>query len=265
MSMERQTLLVNGLESQYLVGGTGPDVVFVHGWASSARMWDGVAAALSNQVRCWALDLPGCGNSEKPAPRWYSIPHFTAHVQEFVRLMGITPLRLVGHSMGGMIVLDLASRYPDTVERVAAINPVVTGRANLRPLVHPRVTRRLLNWTLRWSPRVWQPLLAHSLSNRVNGVHQLRRRAEEFSQGTVDSLLFSGRAVVTYDVTPHLGQISAPALLLVGDQDVNVPTRESRLAARRIPNAQLHVMRGGHLVTDDRPREVAQLLAGFFL
>ena len=210
MSMERQTLLVNGLESQYLVGGTGPDVVFVHGWASSARMWGGVAAALSQQFRCWALDLPGCGNSEKPAPRWYSIPHFTAHVQEFVRLMGITPLRLVGHSMGGMIVLDLASRYPDTVEKVAAINPVVTGRANLRPLVHPRVTRRLLNWTLRLSPRVWQPILAHSLSSRVSGVHHIRRRTEEFSQGTVDSLLFSGRAVVSYDVSPRPGADQRP-------------------------------------------------------
>ncbi len=261
--MEHQTVSVNGLESHYLVAGSGPDVVFVHGWASSARMWGGVLAILQHQFRCWALDLPGCGTTEKPAPGWYSIPRFTAHVQEFVRLMGIAPLRLVGHSMGGMIVLDLASRYPETVERVAAINPVVTGRANLRPLAHPKVTRRLLNWTLRLSPRVWQPILAHSLTSRVNGVHHIRRRSEEFSQGTVDSLLFSGRAVVSYDVSPRLEQISAPALILVGDQDVNVPTREGRLADRRIPNARLHVLRGGHLITDDRPRDVARLLAEF--
>ena len=262
--MESQIVRVNGLESQYVVSGAGPDIVFVHGWASSARMWAGVTAILSRQFRCWALDLPGCGCSEKPAPGWYSIPQFSAHVQEFARMMGIERLRLVGHSMGGMIVLDVASRFPDRVEKVAAINPVVTGRANLRPLANPKLTRRLLNWTLRWSPRVWQPLLASSLSSRVNGVPHLRRRAEEFSQGTADSLLFTGRAVVSYDLTPRLEQISAPALLLIGDQDVNVPARESRLAAQRIPNAQLHVLRGGHLVTDDKPREVAGLLAEFF-
>jgi pimeloyl-ACP methyl ester carboxylesterase len=261
--MEQKTLLVNGLESNYLVGGTGPDVVFVHGWASSARMWGGVLASLSQQFRCWALDLPGCGCSEKPAPGWYSIPRFTAHVQEFARLMDIAPLRLVGHSMGGMIVLDLASRFPASVARVAAINPVVTGRASLRPLAHPKMTRRLLNWTLRLSPRVWQPILAHSLSSRVNGVHHIRRRTEEFSQGTVDSLLFSGRAVVSYDVSSHLENITAPALIVVGNQDVNVPTREGRLADRQIPNSKLRVLRGGHLITDDRPREVAQLLANF--
>ncbi|MEP7355849.1 MAG: alpha/beta hydrolase [Anaerolineales bacterium] len=261
--MERQTVVVNGLESHYLVGGSGPDVIFVHGWASSARMWGGVLATLSHQFRCWALDLPGCGQTEKPAPRWYSIPHFTAHVQEFARLMGITPLRLVGHSMGGMIVLDLAGRFPDSVARVAAINPVVTGRANLRPLAHPKVTRRLLNWTLRLSPRVWQPILASPLSSRVSGVHHIRRRTEEFSQGTADSLLFSGRAVVTYDLSPHLAEISAPAMIVIGDRDVNVPSGEARLADRRIPNCKLHVLRGGHMIADDRPRDVARLLGEF--
>jgi pimeloyl-ACP methyl ester carboxylesterase len=60
-----------------------------------------------------------------------------------------------------------------------------------------------------------------------------------------------------------LEQISAPALIVVGDQDLNVPTREGRLADRRILNSKLHVLRGGHLITDDRPRDVARLLAEF--
>ena len=268
--MEHKTVVVNGLASHYQVAGAGPDVIFVHGWASSRRMWNGLWGHLASQYRCWALDLPGCGDSEKPTPGWYSIPHFSAYVLEFARLQGIERLRLVGHSMGGMIALDLAGRYPESVERLVAINPVVTGRANLRPLAHPGLTRSLLGWVLKLSPLVMQPLLAYSLGSRVGRVqpiqrrfHPIQRRAEEFNKGTVDSLIFSGRAVVDHDVSPLLERITAPALVLLGDQDANVPASEGRHAARRIPNGQLHIMRAGHMVTDDRPADVAHLLAGF--
>ena len=261
--MDHKTLQVNGLNIHYTLTGAGPDIIFLHGWASSARMWSGVVPHLADEYRCWALDLPGCGDSDKPAPSWYSIPHFTAMVMEFARLNELSALRLVGHSMGGMIVLDLAARHPQALERLAAVNPVVTGHANLRPFARPAYARQVLRWILRFSPAVMQPLLAHPLGNRVTGLHHIRRRTEEFSKGTAESLLSSGRAIVGYDVSPVLHRITAPTLILVGDRDVNVPMSESRLAVRRIPNARLQVMHAGHMLSDDRPLEMVQHLKRF--
>jgi hypothetical protein len=54
-------------------------------------------------------------------------------------------------------------------------------------------------------------------------------------------------------------------LILVGDQVVNVPLGEGRLADRRIPNSKLRVLHGGHMITDDRPRDVARLLGEFLV
>jgi len=260
--MEQEFQGQNGLRIRYSVVGEGPDVVFVHGWASSRRMWDHILPALAQRFRCWALDLPGFGDSDRPAPGWYSIPNFTAAVVGFVEGLGMVRPRLVGHSMGGMIALNVAGRHPQALERLVAINPVVTGRVNLRPLARPDFAHRMLAWALRLSPLVLQPL-AHPMGHRVHGLQFIRRRTEDFCRCSADTLFSSGRAVVAYDLSPVLAQIAAPTLLLVGQQDANVPPSESRFAARQIPGARLHLMRAGHLVTDDRPEKVVAQLAGF--
>lgn len=261
--MDHRTLTVNGLRVHCTVAGAGPEVVFVHGWASSRRMWAGFLPELARRFRCWTMDLPGFGDSEKPPPSWYSIPNFTATILAFVQQSGVGPVRLIGHSMGGMIALNLAARYPGEVSHLVAINPVVTGRANLRPLARPDYSKRLLDWVLRFSPLVTQPLLSHPLGHRLGGLSFVRRRTEDFAKGTAESLLSSGRAIVGYDVSPLLGRIAAQTLVIIGDKDANVPPSEGRLAAARIPAARLQLIHAGHLPTDDRPAEVLQTLQEF--
>ncbi|MCC7361122.1 MAG: alpha/beta hydrolase [Anaerolineales bacterium] len=261
--MEHRTLLVNGLRLHYTVAGAGPDIVFVHGWASSRRMWTSLLPDLSRRYRCWTLDLPGFGDSEKPAQGWYSIPNFTATLLEFMRQLGLERPRLVGHSMGGMIALNLAARHPETIARLVAINPVVTGRASLKPLARPDYSRRVLSWVLRLSPALLQPLLIHPLGHRVSGLTYFRRRNEDFVKATPDSLLSAGRAIVDYDVAPLLERVSVPALVIVGTLDPTVPPAEGRLAAARISGSRLHLMRAGHLLTDDRPVETLRVLQEF--
>lgn len=258
--MEYRTTCVNGLNLHYDVGGAGPDVIFLHGWASSAKMWAGLLPQLTTAYRCWSLDLPGFGDSDKPGASWYSIPNYTRIVAEFARQNELGPLRLVGHSMGGLIALDYGARHPAQVERLVAINPVVTGHPRLRPLARPAYVRHFFHLALRLSPVVMQPPPAHMSGSRANSLHPLRRRTEEFFKSTTDSLWSSIRAVVSYDLTPELHRINAPTLVIVGDRDSSVSTREGRLAARRVAAGSLHVMRAGHLLTDDRPAEVIQLL-----
>ena len=264
--MAAQTVTLNGIKVHYQVEGEGPDVLLIHGWASSRRMWTHVLANLSNAYRCWAVDLPGFGESDKPARGWYSIPNYTATMRAFIREAGMERARLIGHSMGGMIVLDLAATHPENVERVIALNPVVTGRrAALRPLAHWGPGPRLLDWTLRLWPRVLQPVLSHPLGESLHGgVRHIRRRAEDFTRGTTDSVWGSGRAVITYDLSPRLAHITAPALVIVGDRDHMVSTAEGRLAAERIPGARLSVLRAGHIVTDDLPGDTLRLVREFF-
>jgi pimeloyl-ACP methyl ester carboxylesterase len=254
---------VDGLLIHYSVVGQGPDVVFVHGWGASRRMWHQVTDGLADRFRCWSLDLPGCGDSDKPVDHWYTIPNFTALLRGFMLGHGLRRVRLVGDSMGGMISLNLAARHPELIERLVAINPVVTGNTHLKRLARPGTRRKVLQWLLQISPHVLEPLLTTGSALRVNGVHHIRRRTEDFFKVPPSALLSSGRAIVAYDLTPQLPRIDAPTLVIVGDWDLNVPTTEGRLAVRQIKDARLHRMRAGHMATDDRPGEVVQQLQGF--
>lgn len=258
------TANLNGLTIHYHVEGRGPDILLIHGWGSSQQMWGHFTRTLAASFRCWSLDLPGFGDSDMPASAWFSIPNYTATVQRFVEAMGLPAVRVIGHSMGGLIALDFSAEHPDRVVRLVAINPVVTGRAYLRPFAEWERGAQVLERTQRLSRRLLQPVLSHPAAEGLPaGLQPYRRRAVDFGRTTADALLNAGRAIVRYDVLPKLGRITAPTLVLLGSLDANVPNSEGHLAVAEIPGARLAVFTAGHLVTDDRPAETVQLVREF--
>jgi pimeloyl-ACP methyl ester carboxylesterase len=262
--MHESTINLQGLKIHYRMEGRGPDVILLHGWVSSQRMWAYHSARLAATHRCWSLDLPGCGDSDKPHQDWYSIPNYTAVLKDFAQAVGLRRAQIVGHSMGGMIAFDFAATHPQTVDRLVAINPVVTGRTRLRVLAPIGSSRPLVDLTLKLSPTVVKPISRPPLRRRLpEKVKSIQRRLEDFAKGTPDSIVGSGRAVVNYDVRPHLPRISAPTLVIVGEWDLVVPNSEGQLAVQQIPDSHLTVMRAGHVLTDDRPTETVQLVREF--
>ena len=91
-------------------------------------MWSLLMDDLSTRFRCWAIDLPGFADSEKPGASWYSIENYEQVINGFADQFELGRFDLIGHSMGGMIALRFAARQPTRVRRLVAINPVVTGR-----------------------------------------------------------------------------------------------------------------------------------------
>lgn len=98
-----------------------PPVVCVHGLSANCRCWDVMADALTPDYRVLAVDLRGRGLSDKPASG-YSVGH---HIQDLKCLMenlGLQRPVLMGHSLGALIVLTFAARYPDLVSGVILVD-----------------------------------------------------------------------------------------------------------------------------------------------
>jgi pimeloyl-ACP methyl ester carboxylesterase len=98
-----------------------PLLVLVHGGRDHARSWDFVAAALRDRYHVVAPDLRGHGDSAWAVGSQYAMADYLLDLNQLLRHIGIRPVILVGHSLGGAIVLQYAGTYPDRVSCVVAI------------------------------------------------------------------------------------------------------------------------------------------------
>lgn len=247
------------------VSGTGPDLVLLHGWASSRRLWRRVVPTLATAFRCWSVDLPGFGHAPDLGRRAGDVRAYSAWLRDFCDAQGIERCGLAGHSMGGALTLQFAADQPDRVRAFSAINPVVTGRVILRALDLLPQRARWMSWSHEFSQTVLGPILARpELDGLRDVIWPLQRRIEDFNVASGPTLLDTWDLLTDFDVRPQLSSVTAPGLIVLGSLDFNVPNSEGLSAAAVLANVTVARFTAGHTITDTYPRAVADLLLGFF-
>jgi pimeloyl-ACP methyl ester carboxylesterase len=119
--MELKTVQTRHVPVRYFEGGTGPDLVYLHG-AGGVTAEDPFLAALAAKHHVYAPLIPGYGDSQE-APEIRDMLDFTLHTWDVVEALGLKDPILVGHSMGGMIAAEMAAVAPNDVSRLALICP----------------------------------------------------------------------------------------------------------------------------------------------
>jgi pimeloyl-ACP methyl ester carboxylesterase len=108
---------------QYAEAGTGdPPLLFIHGWCCDHTFFQPQFDHFKSTHRVVALDLRGCGDSDKPETG-YDIPTLTDDVAALCREASIIKPVVVGHSLGGMIGVELAARHPSIPRAIVAVDP----------------------------------------------------------------------------------------------------------------------------------------------
>jgi pimeloyl-ACP methyl ester carboxylesterase len=120
-----------------------PALVLVHGGLDHARNWDWVARSLREHYHVYALDLRGHGNSAWAPGATYSIAEHILDLSVLLDIINDFPLRLIGHSLGGGIVLHYAGVYPDHVHKAVSIEGL--GAAPEVAVKGPP-SQRIRNW-----------------------------------------------------------------------------------------------------------------------
>lgn len=248
--MERHFLRLAGGILSYLVGGKGPPVVLIHGAGNRAEIWKELFPVLTEGYTLYVLDLPGHGlSSYIPCPR---IEDYSSRVLEFLEAADLRGVALVGHSMGGAIVLKTGPFS----KRVAALVLVGTG-ARLR--VNPRLLSMLkddfprgIELMARWSFPKGAP-------------QELLDEAKEMFWQSGQAVLYQDMlACDLYSAREDLGDISLPTLIVCGERDVMTPPDLSRELQRGIRGAELRLVEGaGHMVHRENGEEVARLISSF--
>ena len=238
-----------------------PPMVLTHGWGADGTEWYYAKRALAGRYRLIVWDLPGLGLSKSPDTRDWSLDKMAGDLEAVLGLAGDRPALLVGHSIGGMIMLTFCRRFPEALgSRVAGLvlvhtthtNPVKTTKMRalftalqkslLEPLCH------LMIWL---APVVWVMNLLSYLNGSLQNSNDRQTFCGTESRGQLDwvsrFLIKAWPAVLArgmlgmfrYDATETLGTITVPTLVIAGDRDETTQPDASLVMAEAIPRAQL--------------------------
>ncbi len=266
----------------YLDVGQGPPVLLLHGCPFSSFVWRMVIDRLSARYRCVAPDLLGLGDTETPAGADWSLPAQAAAVLGLLDVLGLDEVAVVGHDQGGAIAQLLAAYHPQRITRlVLADAEAYDNWPSAEELPFVRATQlpvlgRLVLWA--WSRRAlfrWALASGRAVHDRsaltdelVDGyiaanLSDRHRRAK--TRRYLGLQLDPANQRTTARVVDGLKRFDRPTLIVWGAEDVHFGPRWADRLYRDIPGAQrLEVLPGvGHLLMEERPAQLAELLDGF--
>ncbi len=275
VTAEHQTTDVDGMAIRYMAAGNGTPLLLLHALGESALDWRWVMPVLSRTHRVYAPDLPGFGDSDKPAADY--TPAFFGHfVAAFLDALSVERAAVVGNSLGGLAGLRLALSDPSRVVALGLIASAGLGREisfALRSLTLPGYGEAAMAWSttpLGSLQRAWGRVdLLFANPKRVPAVwvEEQRRLAQTpgFLKATLSTLRaqvdLGGQREVLLDRLPRL---SMPTLILWGTADKVFPARQARDAVSRLDQGRLEIIQGcGHLPHVEQPQRFATILSRF--
>jgi pimeloyl-ACP methyl ester carboxylesterase len=259
-------------EAAYRRVGTGPDVLFVHGWPVSGATFRTLLPHLAGHATCHVIDLPGAGSSRFDATTTLTVAQHIESVRRVVDILGLTGVAVVGHDSGGLIARHaLAGDH-----RVRAFGLINTEQP------------QGLTWRFRsflWARHM--PAFGRTLGWAV-GRRRIRRNPLLLGGAFTDSRLLDGefdefflrplntvparrdaavRLLKSFD-TGHVRalndihrRITVPVQLVWGEKDPFFPVARAKEMVSTFPDARLHVVKGASLFChEERPAEVAEAL-----
>jgi pimeloyl-ACP methyl ester carboxylesterase len=241
----------NGIAIHYQQEGTGPDLVLIPGLGASAYAWHGQLKGLSSMLRVTAIDPRGHGRSAKP-PGPYTMRGMADDVAACMRSAGISRAVVAGSSMASLIGVELAAAYP---ERVSALI-LVGGFAALPAAGKERMEARARTAETEGMTPLGDLVSTTALGTTTHatqpGLVGLFRHL--IASNDPAGYAASCRALVQADVTPLLGQVRCPTLILLGSEEQVAPLPAARALKAGIPHAEVAVLPGaGHLPFLEQP------------
>ncbi|MBU4434454.1 MAG: alpha/beta hydrolase [Alphaproteobacteria bacterium] len=262
--------LPGGLHVHYRDEGRreGPTLVLVHGYSASLQAWEPWVRALSSDYRVISLDLPGHGLTRADQGYAGGRQGYGAIIDQVATRLGAQHFTLVGNSMGGAVAWTYAVDHPDRLDGLVLVDAAgwpSTGDSQVmifRVLRYPLGRALLKNIDTR--PLVRQGLQAGYVDPKLV-TPQLIDRYVDLARGSGHrDILLSLQTVPSRPASPALlARITAPTLVMFGQQDKLIPVADGRRFADAIPGATLITYPGvGHVPMEQIPeRSAADLKA----
>jgi pimeloyl-ACP methyl ester carboxylesterase len=259
-------LTVNGARIHYERAGSGMPVIMLHAGVADGRMWEPQVEAFAANFDVVRPDERGFGRSDLPAERWSPIADLLSLMDE----LELKPAHLVGCSMGGSLAIDFALDHPERVSKLVLVGAAISGA----------------NFGKNY-PDLWAGVRAADEAHDLAALNQAemklflagpRRPVESIDKGLRDLFLDMNATSMKndFDSAPddkldppaagRLGEISAPALVVIGGEDVPPVMDCTELLMKDLKGARKVVIHdAAHLPNLEHPEEFNQIVLEFLL
>ena len=253
--MEEFTAVIFGLTLRYLAAGSAgdPAVLYIHGNLGSAVWYEKVMEVPGR--RTVALDMPNFGMSEASGD--FSMAGYARFVAGFIdEVLGAEECVVVGHSLGGVVAMELAASRPDLIERLMLVSPgpiegLKTPQSHYPAIERYRTDRAFLKTGLR---AVAPYLRDEDFLDRITDM-----------AARMDSGAFLGhpKALDDADFRGRLGALPFPTMLLRGNADIIITEDMALRTAEHLGADFVAMPECGHSPMAERPDEFLRVLAAF--
>jgi pimeloyl-ACP methyl ester carboxylesterase len=249
--------------------GDGPPLVLVHGTPTWSFLWRRVAPILTTDFAVHLFDLLGYGDSQKGEELDVSIAAQARMLVEMLDLWGLKKPLIAGHDIGGAIVLRAHLIEGRDFERIALVDAVVFNPWLTRTTTHIRAhldTYRAMSLDI-FGDMVRTHLrtaVRHPLDDATLEGYMAPWRGSAGQSAYLHKIAQFEEAD-TAVLEPLLSRISAPTLIVWGEEDGWIAPSVAERLRRAVPGSRLSLIGGaGHFCTEDEPEVVARELRVFF-
>jgi pimeloyl-ACP methyl ester carboxylesterase len=240
-------LNVNGIRLRYLDWGKRglQPILLLHGFMAHAHVWDDFALVFRGRYRVIALDQRGHGESQWSKNGLYSIDDHFSDLVNIIRILSLTDLIIIGHSMGGRNALFYAACNPTMVEQLILVdirpgNDSASSKALKNLLNHiplqagsaDEVVKRFRTLSPYLSKEICDPIVAHGFKKTPNGMMVPKFDVRMIQQ--LEKMDYGAE-----DLWPFLQNITCRSLVIRGKTSSFLSRKVAQKICRIIPNAEL--------------------------
>jgi len=246
-------VIVNHIATEYSQSGSGPVVLFLHGWMDSLHTFDAVFAQLPATTHIVCLDLPGFGQTEPPPNTW-NLENYVQFVKEFLEKLQLTPEVIIGHSFGGRIAIRGIGEGTLRPKKL-----ILIGSAGIAK------TKTLRNLLFAAAAKTGKALTTvpplHLLRSNLRKNLYRRSGSNYLEAGGLQETFLQ---VIKEDLRFSASRLKLPTLLIWGAKDTETPLSDGQALHKLIQDSQLEVFpEAGHFVHQEEAERVSRLVEQF--
>ena len=270
MGPPKKSVKISGHAVAYEREGKGEPVLLVHGITTYSFIWRNVVPLLSDDYDVIAVDLLGCGDSDKPLDVSYAIKDHAEWLHEFSAALGTGKFHFVGHDLGGGMGQIFAVHHPQLLIDLTMINTVAYDFWPVQPITALRtpIVRQFL--MASFDLGTFRLVVKHGIyhKERVTGeLMDLFMRPLQTSEGRKAFMHFA-KCLDNHnlmEIEEDLRSLQTPTLIIRGDADPYLGATISEKLHREIPGSRLvRIPTAGHFIQEDEPERIALEMKAFF-